>query len=116
MLKIILPNGDMKLSIESDQERFEISELMENCGCDYIKFLYDLLDYTGDTGNGGLHPIAPEDIGALTDAPMFCDEYILKDDGTIENVGNVFWYPYYECRHFGDVLLVRGEVIFEKVK
>ena len=41
----------------------------------------------------------PEDIGALTDAPILSDDIEYDDEGEVVRVGAVYWYP--RVRRFG---------------
>lgn len=40
----------------------------------------------------------PEDIGALTAAPILSDEIVRDDDGRVTEAGRVYWYPDYQVR------------------
>lgn len=63
------------------------------------------------TGNG-LSYIAPEQIGALTDAPIFGDIGI-GDDGEVDYVGDVFWFPNYMITDPWKELAETGRVVFD---
>jgi hypothetical protein len=54
----------------------------------------------------GLFPVAPEHIGALTDAPI-----VSFDD--CENPETVYWYPDYQLRDWRDELISEGYVRFD---
>ena len=102
-LAIIMDHGDQEL----------VKDLLERHGGNDDAFLYDLLDTTGWLGNAKLFPVHPVDIGALTCAPIVADDVIYDDDGTVRVIGNVYWYPQYEWRHFGEQLLKHEHVIFQ---
>ena len=40
--------------------------------------------------------VRPEDIGALTDAPILSDGIEYDDQVDVVNVGAIYWYSYYE--------------------
>ena len=42
--------------------------------------------------------VPPEDIGALTAAPILSDEIVRDDDGRLTAAGRVYWYPDYAVR------------------
>ena len=56
--------------------------------------------------------VAPEDLGALTDAPILSDEVERDEDGNVTKVGTVYWFPDYAIRCELDELLEKGEVFF----
>lgn len=63
------------------------------------------------TGDGVLDWILPEQIGALTSAPIF-GELTLSDHGDVTEVGRVFWFPNYQIEDPWETLMNTGEVIF----
>jgi len=42
--------------------------------------------------------VPPEDIGALTAAPILSDEIVRDDEGRLTEAGRVYWYPDYQVR------------------
>ena len=60
--------------------------------------------------------VRPEDIGALTDAPILSDDIEYDDHGDVVNVGEVFWYPRYDVSDPVDQLLTDGYVDFVRVE
>src|SRR5579872_232493 len=40
--------------------------------------------------------VRPEDISALTDAPILSDDIEYNDHGDVVSVGAVYWYPQYD--------------------
>jgi hypothetical protein len=46
----------------------------------------------------GWEMVPPEDIGALTAAPILSDEIVRDEDGRVTEAGRVFWYPDYAVR------------------
>jgi hypothetical protein len=46
----------------------------------------------------GWEMVPPEDIGALTAAPILSDEIVRGDDGKIVEAGRVYWFPDYAVR------------------
>src|ERR1700722_17299367 len=55
--------------------------------------LYDLLEYHLCKG---WEMIRPEEIGALTSAPIISDDVARNDDGDIIEIGSVYWFPNYQ--------------------
>jgi len=71
--------------------------------------LYDLLE--GIIANSDIDWIQPEEIGALTDAPIF--GHVDRDDqGKVVNVGHVWWYPDYMVSDPIEELATKGTVTF----
>ncbi len=60
--------------------------------------------------------INPEDIGALTDAPIICgaDDTYVDDNGNrkFHEDARIFWYPDYAINNPWETLLHGGSVIF----
>ena len=42
---------------------------------------------------GSWEMVPPEDIGALTAAPILSDEIVRDDEGRVTEAGRVYWYP-----------------------
>lgn len=64
-------------------------------------------------GNG-LESLAPEEIGALTDAPIFGDDIGRDDAHNITQADNVFWFPDYCVRDPWEELRNKGRVSFQR--
>src|SRR5260221_678367 len=56
--------------------------------------------------------VRPEDVGALTDAPIITEDIDTDDQGNVRNVGTVYWYPQYDVRDPVTQLLENGYVEF----
>jgi hypothetical protein len=56
--------------------------------------------------------VRPEDIGALTGAPILSEDLDTDDHGHVRNVGQVYWYPEYDVRDPVAQLLEHGYVEF----
>jgi hypothetical protein len=63
----------------------------------------------------GWERVWPDEIGALTsDSSLILSDSVERDDrGRIIEVGTVFHYPRYALDLYTEVLLERGEVVFE---
>jgi len=46
----------------------------------------------------GWEMVPPEDIGALTAAPILSDEITRDEEGHVTAAGRVYWYPDYQVR------------------
>ena len=65
----ILPDGNLKLSITPEEQK-ELQEVLDEAPDDFDSdnYMYDMMEDL--IGNSELNWVFPEDIGALTDAPI----------------------------------------------
>lgn len=56
--------------------------------------------------------LRPEDVGALTDAPILSEEVDTDEQGEVRSVGIVYWYPQYQVHDPVAQLLQEGYVEF----
>ncbi len=54
----------------------------------------------------------PEDVGALTDAPILSEDIDTDDQGNVGSVGTVYWYPQYDVSDPVAELLQNGYIDF----
>ena len=103
-------HGDLLIRIDHDG-RNELRAQVKDAGFQSDVFMYDTFEWL--LGNSDLEWIAPEEIGALTDAPILgiVDRY---GNGVLKRVENSFWYPNYCLRSPQEDLVEYGEVIFQK--
>lgn len=99
----ILKNGDLEITTDKPNS---LRDSYENLDADYS--LYDAFDWL--TSNG-LNWINPEDIGALTSAPILSDSPC-NDDGTFPVDMKVFWFPEYQVESPLRTLVETGKVVF----
>lgn len=105
------PNGSLLIQAEKDDAQMLV-DLKERCGENDLMFLSELLEVTGWQGNGQLIQVNPEDVGALTDAPMLTDDCRIEDDGEVLVPGNVWWFPNYMITNFANQLVEQGKTLF----
>jgi|ADurb_Met_03_Slu_FD_contig_31_747527_length_420_multi_1_in_0_out_0_1 hypothetical protein len=104
-------NGNLTIVAEtSDMEM--LTEMKERVGNDDLRFMDELLEETGWSGNSVLMSISPEDVGGLTEAPIVTDDRTIEDDGKVVVNGNVWWFPNYMVENFADTLIQNGRVTF----
>jgi hypothetical protein len=108
----ILENRNLKVSLDRGEKDLIHRLLDRHCGND-LTLLDDLLDQTGLLGNAKLYQVSADAIGALTCAPIVTDLLEWNDDGSIKEVGNVWWFTAYEARNFAEDFLRQGHVIFQ---
>ena len=96
---------------ESGREEFEtIEEMRIAHGIDAA--LETLLE---DHLGNGWEIMPPEDIGALTSAPILSDKVERDDEGEITGVGQVYWYPEYQVCDEIEELRKKQVVVFRGV-
>ncbi len=77
------------------------------------KTLEDALEYHLCNG---WSMIQPEEIGALTDAPIIGIDVQRDDQGKLIHVGRAFWFPNYMVEDPLKTLLKKGTVVFQETK
>lgn len=94
-------------------EKSELQEILDKSTHKDHGFLADLLEHTGWGPNGRLAQVAPEDVGALTDAPILTDDLVIDDHGEMTVHGRVWWFPNYQIESFAETLIKTGKVTFQ---
>lgn len=107
---LVEANGNVTFFGDESQEA--LKDLLERHKGDDVSFLSDMLELGGYSTNGGFTPIRPENVGALTDAPMFAENVDIADNGDVEVSGKVWWYPDYQILNFAAELVSKGKVTF----
>lgn len=105
----ISKSGELIFTLD-DEERSEWAEQIARE--DQFVDIATVFSETGLAGNCDLDMIQPEDVGALTDSPIFADDVDLDDQGELRAVGDVWWYPDYQIFNPAEVLVEKGQVIF----
>ena len=86
----ILPNGNLVFRA-TNEARHDYAQQLRERGSDSV--FWDVL--APFQANGILFGIDPEDIGALTSAPIITDDLTIEDDGERTVHGKVWWFPNY---------------------
>ena len=63
----------------------------------------------------GWEMVPPEDIGALTAAPILSDDILRDEEGRVTEVGRVYWYPNYAVRDEIEELRAHLTLVFQGV-
>lgn len=63
----------------------------------------------------GWEMVPPEDLGALTAAPILSDEIVRDDHGEVTEAGRVYWFPDYMVRDEIEELRTELSVLFQGV-
>lgn len=103
----VQPNGDLKISLNPDA-RGEVEDLKSKATDAALGVL--LSDFTEC---GDLDWVYPEEISALTDAPIVSFSAERDDEGRLLRTTSVFWHERYAVEDPIQELLEHGEVIFE---
>ena len=93
--------------------RAELKDLRIDGGMNWAKSHDSILaDMLEDHLCNGWEFIQPEEIGALTAAPILSDSVTRDDSGNLLKVDQVYWFPDYAVRSELDELYENGEVFF----
>lgn len=103
-----LPNGDLKILADPDMQACIKDRESGN----------DIFDYLEGMLGNGFDVIHPEEIAALTDAPIIGYDVERSDQGELlPSAGmKVWWYPEYQVRDPLDDLVEKGELVFTRAK
>ncbi len=106
------PDGNLAIRLNPGGQRHfaEIREQRDALGISAA--LYVLLE---DHLCTGWEMVPPEDIGALTAAPILSDEIVRDDEGRVTEAGRVYWYPDYAVRDEIEELRASLVLIFQGV-
>ena len=107
----IQPNGNLRITLLKEA-REDVQEIRTmNITADN-KFA-EAIEY--QLSNGWTW-VSPEDIGALTEAPILTDNIETDDQGKVMHLGVTYWYPQYEVLDPLEQLLLNGFVEFTQAE
>lgn len=102
---VILPNGNLEMSLAGERIKEEIRDIRQVASSELIAesiFIAEYLNASNTSNSLEYEQVAPEDVGALTSAPIISDG------------DNVYGYMDYQVRNFLDELLDSKTVIWQK--
>lgn len=103
----ILPTGD--LQIIADRQAKQEKEKILKMPCDEaLRYLLE------EHLCNGWSLVPPEEIGALTSAPIISDDFTIEDDGHGVVNGNVWWFPNYQITSEIEEIFSNEGAIFQK--
>ena len=101
-----LPNKNLLILLNDKEELGEMLKTKKEI------FIADLLETANYIGNGW-EELQPEDIGALTEAPIIAEDVSRNEDtNEIENIGSIWWFPDYMIKDWIEILYNNGKVEF----
>jgi hypothetical protein len=106
-------NGDLEITL-TDEGRAEFDDILaeqEKHGS--MQALCELLEYQLCNGWDW---VRPEEIGALTNAPILSEEVDRDDQGDLKSVGRVYWFPDYMVTDEIEELQKTGKIVFKGVE
>ena len=101
------PNGNIRIAL-LEEAREDVQEIASK-ELDADNKLAQVIEW--QLSNGWSF-VRPEDVGALTDAPILSEEVDTDTQGNVLKVGTVYWYPQYDVRDPVAQLLQNGYVDF----
>ena len=105
-MKVVINKKDFVISLTTNEERAELKEINGMGEIDLDKSMYEFFEVL--IANNSFEWILPEEIGALTSAPILG----FKDEN--EKVTSVYWFPNYCITSPLLELLNTGKVIFQQ--
>ena len=105
-------NGDLRITL-LPEAREDVQEIAASEQSSADAKLAEIIEW--HLGEGWSF-VPPEDIGALTEAPILSDDIDLDEQGKVQHVGVVYWFPGYEVKDPIAQLLEDGYVDFTQVK
>lgn len=105
----ISTTGALVFTLDAEERAELMNDIQRD---DHYVDIIDLFAETGLQGNSDLEVIRPEDVGALTDSPIFATDAVRDDCGEIKRVGDVWWFPDYQVRNPAEILIETGRVAF----
>lgn len=111
----ILENGNLKISLDGENGRFELFDLMDKrcaeCLSDDNIFI-ELIEYQLENG---WQLLDSSQTGDLTDSMILSDNAPFNDHGDLEDIDyNKWWFPQYVYDSYVEDLFVKGFVIWSK--
>jgi hypothetical protein len=105
-------SGDLRIVLtENGRANFEtIEEERDSHGINVA--LFALLE---DHLCNGWEMVPPEDLGALTAAPILSDEIVRDEQGRLVEAGRVYWYPDYAVRDEIEEIRTKSAIVFQGV-
>ena len=109
---IKLPDGNLRIQL-LPEHRQDVQEIQDNEEWGItIKFL-EVIEYQLCNG---WREVRPEEIGALTDAPILTDDWDENDMGELTRIDNVWWLPEYAVVDEVQKILDQGYIDFTLAK
>ena len=109
-----LPNGDLKIKVDAETQA-EIREKVD-AGDTSDAHFSDVLGIGGTScmAGNGFDFVRPDEIGALTDAPLIAYDVQRDDNGDLQvnDATKIWWYPGYQVRSPLQDLAEKGETVF----
>lgn len=109
----LIPNnsGDLRIALTAagreEAETFRIERHQHGTWAALVCLLDDHL-------SGGWELIAPEELAALTSAPILGTGIDRDDQGQLRGVEHLYWFPDYAVRDEIEELLTAGEITFAR--
>lgn len=112
----VLANGDLELRVETEDGKDYLHDALSMTG-DEATIINTICDRMGWLGNAQLCAVAPEHVGALTDAPILTTDVTFTDTSVYVHGDNpVWWFPNYAVENAMQTLLDTGKVTFRRAK
>jgi hypothetical protein len=107
-----VPDGNLHIHLNRNGRRHFAEIREEQAAVGTSAALCALLE---DHLANGWEMVPPEDLGALTAAPILSDEITRDDQGRLTEAGRVYWYPDYAVRDEIEELRRHLTILFQGV-
>lgn len=108
----ITETGDLRISIDIEEQTELRESIAESIESEHYLFI-DLLEKA--FCNSEWEFIRPEEIGALTDSFILSNTATRDDQGKLQSIDSVYWYPDYQIKSEGGELAEYGKIVFQMV-
>ena len=98
----IAENGNLIISCEAE-DRLEIREFSQEHG-----EMDTILEFTEHYWTNGWGVHSADELGNLSEAPLFAEESTIEDDGSIVLGERVWYHPNYQIESLVDTVLQNG--------
>jgi hypothetical protein len=102
-------DGDLIIKLLPEGREEITSALDQKANIDSDDFFHRLLEHPL---SNGWEMIRPEEIGALTSAPILANDLERNEDGELVRCGRVYWFPNYQIESPVQTLFEAGTVRF----
>jgi hypothetical protein len=104
--------GDLEITLtQNGQSHFAMIQEEKDAHGIHAALCALLEDHLGS----GWEMVPPEDLGALTAAPILSNEIVRDDQGEVIEAGRVYWFPDYMVRDEIEELRTELTVLFQGV-
>jgi hypothetical protein len=107
----ITDQGNLQITLTDRGHSFLKDLLSRHPDWDDVERFMELIDYQL---NHGWYIVQASQIRAQTTSLILTNSVKYDHQGSVIDVGDVFWYPYCEIEPYTDAILKKGFIMFER--